>query len=55
MHHLIEILTQPDNFAIVLMLVATAVCTLAAFREIRINDRLIREGKKDQVYQRMTK
>jgi len=54
-HNLIEILTQPDNIAIVVMMVATITCTLVAFREIRVNDRLIKEGKKDQVYERMIK
>jgi hypothetical protein len=52
-HHLIEILTQPDNIAIVVMMVATVACTFVAFREIRINDRLIKDGQKDKVYERM--
>lgn len=52
-HNLIEILTQPDNIAIVVMMVSTVVCTLVAFREIRINDRLIKDGKKEKVYERM--
>ncbi len=55
MHHFIHILTQPDNIAIVIMLIATAVCTLVSFREIWVNDRLIKEGKKDEIYKRMTK
>ncbi len=55
MKNLLEIITQPDNIAIVIMLVSTITCTLFAFREIRINDRLIKEGKKDQVYERMTR
>lgn len=55
MHHLIEILTQPDNIAIVVMMVSTVICTLVAFREIRINDKLIKSGKKDQIYERMAK
>ena len=53
MHNLLEILTQPDNIAILVMLIATGVCTLVAFRQIRINDRLIKEGKKDEIYRRM--
>jgi hypothetical protein len=55
MENFIHIITQPDNIAIVVMLVATVVCTAAAFREIRINDKLIKSGKKDQIYERMTK
>lgn len=54
MHHLFEILTEPDNIAIVIMLVSTILCTLMAFREMRINDRLIKEGKKEKIYERMT-
>jgi hypothetical protein len=54
-HNLIKILTQPDNIAIVVMMVSTITVTLVAFREIRINDRLIKEGKKDQIYERMAK
>jgi hypothetical protein len=53
--NLLEIISQPDNIAILIMLIATAVCTLVAFREIRINDRLIKEGKKEEIYQRMIK
>ena len=55
MKKLLEIISQPDNIAILIMLFSTIVCTLVAFREIRINDRLIKEGKKEEVYQRMTK
>lgn len=35
------------------MLVCTAVCTLFAWREMRRNDRLIREGKREKIYERM--
>lgn len=55
MENLIHIITQPDNIAIVIMLIAVSVCTLVAFREIRINDRLIREGQKEKIYERMTR
>jgi hypothetical protein len=55
MHNFLTIISQPDNIAIVIMMISTAVCALAAFREIRINDRLIKSGKKDQIYERMTK
>lgn len=37
------------------MMVSTVICTLVAFREIRINDKLIKSGKKDQIYERMAK
>ena len=55
MEHFLHIVTQPDNIAIVVMMVSTVLCTLVAFREIRINDKLIKSGKKDQIYERMTK
>lgn len=55
MENLIRIITQPDNIAIVVMLVAVTVCTAVAFREMWINDRLIQSGKKDEIYKRMTK
>ncbi len=51
--NLLEIITQPDNIAIVIMLVSTITCTLLAFREIRINDRFIKDGKKEEIYKRM--
>lgn len=54
MENFIKIATQPDNIAILVMLVATISCTLVAFRESRINDRLIKEGKKEKIYERMT-
>jgi hypothetical protein len=55
MENFIKIVTQPDNIAIVVMLVATIICTAVAFREIRINDKLIKSGKKDEIYERMTR
>ncbi|HSA58118.1 MAG TPA: hypothetical protein VLJ37_00325 [bacterium] len=55
MHNFLTIITQPDNIAIVVMMVSTIICTVVAFREIRINDKLIKSGKKDQIYERMTK
>ncbi|QQR80298.1 MAG: hypothetical protein IPJ69_13455 [Deltaproteobacteria bacterium] len=54
MHNLIEILTEPDNIAILIMLVSTITCTWVAFREAIINDKLIKEGKKEKIYERMT-
>ncbi|MBI2067392.1 MAG: hypothetical protein HYT77_05205 [Deltaproteobacteria bacterium] len=54
MDHFIHIITQPDNIAILVMIVAIVACTLVAFREIWLNDRLIKEGKKEEIYKRMT-
>lgn len=55
MENLLRIISQPDNIAILLMLIAVGVCTGTAFREIWINDRLIKEGKKEKIYERMAK
>lgn len=55
MENLITIITQPDNIAILIMLGWTIACTAIAFREIRINDRLIKAGKKAEIYTRMAK
>ena len=54
MKNLIEIISQPDNIAILIMLVSTAICTLTAFNEMRKNDGLIKDGKKEEIYKRMT-
>lgn len=54
MQHFLEIITQPDNIAILVMMICTAVVTGVAFREVRINDKLIKEGKKEKIYERMT-
>ncbi len=53
MENFVRIITQPDNIAILLMLVAIVVCTAAAVREMRANDRFIKEGKKEEIYKRM--
>ncbi|MBI2082955.1 MAG: hypothetical protein HYT76_05245 [Deltaproteobacteria bacterium] len=53
MENFLKIITQPDNIAILIMMVAVIACTYTAFREIVRNDRLIKEGKKDEIYKRM--
>ncbi len=55
MKNLLEIISQPDNIAIIIMLVSTILCALVAFREIRINDRFIQSGKKEKIYERMAR
>ena len=47
------IVSVPDNIPIVFMLVLVAYFTILSFTEARRNDRLIREGRKDQVLRRM--
>ena len=53
MEHFIKILTKADNLPIAGMLVAVIFLTWVAVAEARKNDRLIREGKKDQIGARM--
>ena len=47
------IVSVPDNIPIVFMLVLVFYFTWLSFTEARRNDRLIREGRKDQVLRRM--
>ena len=47
------IISVPDNIPIVFMLVLVAYFTSLSLTEARKNDRLIREGRKDQVLRRM--
>jgi hypothetical protein len=49
----LKIASVPDNIPIILMLVSVIFLTWLAFREARRNDKLIEEGKRDQVYRRM--
>ncbi len=53
MENFLKILSLPDNIPIVIMLVAVVYLTWLSFSEARKNDKLIEEGKKDQVYRRM--
>jgi len=47
------IVSVPDNIPIVFMLVLVGYFTSLSLTEARKNDRLIREGRKDQVLRRM--
>jgi hypothetical protein len=47
------IISLPDNIPIVFMLVLVAYFTYVSFSEARKNDRLIREGRRDEVLTRM--
>jgi hypothetical protein len=48
-----EIVSKPDNIPIVFMLVLVGYFTWLSFTEARRNDRLIGEGRKEQVLRRM--
>lgn len=47
------IISVPDNIPIVFMIVLVGFFTWLSFDEARKNDRLIREGRKDQILRRM--
>lgn len=47
------IVSVPDNIPIVMLLAAVGYFTWLSFSEARKNDRLIREGRKGDVLQRM--
>jgi hypothetical protein len=47
------IVSVPDNIPIVFMLLLVSYFTYLSFDEARKNDRLIREGRKEQILRRM--
>lgn len=53
MEHFINILTLPDNIPIVLMVLLLSLCSGWAIYEMRENDKLIKRGEKDKIYDRM--
>jgi hypothetical protein len=53
MEWFLQIVSQPDNIAVVVLFVALATVSFVALREARRNDRLIRTGAKDKVADRM--
>ena len=53
MDNFLKIVSVPDNIPIIIMLVAVIYLTWISFSEARKNDKLIEEGKRDQIYRRM--
>jgi hypothetical protein len=53
MENFLKIVSVPDNIPIIIMLIAVIYLTWVSFSEARKNDKLIEEGKRDQVYRRM--
>ena len=53
MHNFLEILTKPDNIPIAGMAVAIVFVLGVWFRQARRHDKLIRDGKKDQIIEEM--
>lgn len=52
-HNFLEILTKPDNIPIAGMLLLVLFFTWIGLRQAFKNDRLIEEGKKDEVLEAM--
>ena len=50
-----EILTKPDNIPIAGMMFLVLYFTYLAFKQARVNDDLIEEGKRDEVLKEMQK
>ena len=53
LHQFVEILFKPDNIPIVGMLVLVLFFTWVAFRQALRNDRLIEQGRQDEVLKEM--
>ena len=53
MEHFIAIVTKGDNIPIVGLLIAVIYLTWVALSEARKNDRLIKDGRKEDVAKRM--
>ncbi len=55
MEQFLTILTQPDNIPIVGLLVAVLFCLYVAMKQAFRHDRLIRAGRRDEIYDEMVK
>ena len=49
------ILSRPDNIPIVMLLIAVVICLYVALKQAFKNDRLIEEGREDEIYEDMIK
>ncbi|MFQ5656355.1 MAG: hypothetical protein ACE5G5_02350 [Candidatus Methylomirabilales bacterium] len=55
MKQFLEILTKPDNIPIVILLISVLICLYAALKQAFKHDRLIEEGREDEIYEDMIK
>ncbi len=53
MGQFIFILTRPDNIPITILLVSVIICLYAAIKQAFLSDRLIEEGREDEIYEKM--
>jgi hypothetical protein len=54
MENFIQIISKPDNIPIVAMLLLVIFFTCLGLRQALQNDRLIEEGRKDEIIDRMS-
>jgi hypothetical protein len=55
MEQFLFILSRPDNIPITMLLISVVICLYAALKQAFTNDRLIEEGREDEVYEEMIK
>ncbi len=55
MEQLQEILFKPDNIPITLLMISVVICLYAALKQALKHDRLIEEGREDEIYEDMIK
>jgi len=55
LHNFLEIVTKPDNIPIVAMLILVIFFTWLGLREAFKNDKLIKEGREDEIPNEMWK
>lgn len=55
MDQFIIILTKPDNIPIIMLLISAVICLYAALKQAFKHDRLIEEGREDEIYEDMIK
>jgi hypothetical protein len=53
LEHFVHILTQPDNIPIVGLMVLLFFFTYLALREARKNDRLVEQGRENEILEKM--
>ena len=54
-HNFLEIVTKPDNIPIVAMLILVIFFTWLGMKEARKNDKLVEEGREDDISKEMWK
>jgi len=55
MEQFIFILTRPDNIPTMMLLVSVLICLYVAVKQAFKTDRLIEEGREDEIYEDMIK